>query len=113
MRAVGWVLSCDGSGVDGGLEGRARVVLDDLFRVSCFVLSIAGVRVTTNAMTTIPSDAVDALRTLVDPSILINDPDEVRMLAEDSSVRSKKAVASGKPMARAAIAARPTSTEQV
>lgn len=68
---------------------------------------------TTNAMTTIPSDAVDALRTLVDPSILINDPDEVRMLAEDSSVRSKKAVASGKPMARAAIAARPTSTEQV
>lgn len=67
---------------------------------------------TLDAMTTIPTQALDALRAAVDGDILVTDPEEIRSLAADASVRSKKSEANGTPMAVAAIAARPTDTAQ-
>lgn len=67
----------------------------------------------TSVMSQLPAAALAELQTLVDPSILIDDPAQLRLLSADSSLRSKKAEAADRPLARAALALRPRSADQV
>lgn len=64
-----------------------------------------------DVITHIPESALADLT--VDPAILISDPAEVRAMSADSSMRSKKAEAHDRPLATAALVARPRSTDEV
>lgn len=61
----------------------------------------------------VPSDAVDALRAALGATEVVTDTAVVAELSADSSARSKKAMASGTPLATADLAVRATSTDDV
>lgn len=64
-------------------------------------------------MSSIPDQALEDLRRLVDSSIIVSDSAELLASSGDASVRSVKALANGAPLAVPALLVRPTTTEQV
>lgn len=67
----------------------------------------------TEATTTIPTEAWEALQARVPEGLLSTDPAVIRELSKDSSVRSKKSEMADRPLALAGAVVRPESTEQV